>query len=121
MPLRLMASEITREKILLRLHEELPYVMTVETHETEHLKKGGMRLEQTVYVLHERHRAMILGHKGETTKAISRAAREDMKQIFKTDIHLFIRIALRPRWMEDPAYYQALGLSFQPSGSQDET
>jgi len=110
--LRQTAAEITREKLFLRLHEELPYQLTVETADWKELKDGSVRIEQTIYVTRESQRKMVLGAKGQTIKEIGSAAREEIAEIAGVPVHLFLFVKVRERWGEDPERYREMGLDF---------
>jgi GTP-binding protein Era len=115
LPARMLAAEITREKLYNRLHDELPYDSTVETESYEERKDGSIRIEQTVYVVREGQRKIMLGKGGETIKAISRAAREELERLFETRVHLFLFVKVRENWGEDPERYARMGLEY-PKG-----
>ncbi|MFO7478141.1 MAG: GTPase Era [Methyloceanibacter sp.] len=110
--LRQTAAEITREKLFLRLHEELPYRLTVETADWKELKDGSIRIEQTVFVERENQRKIVLGAKGQTIKEIGSAARADIAEIAGKPVHLFIFVKVRERWGEDPERYREMGLDY---------
>ncbi|MEZ5924389.1 MAG: GTPase Era [Hyphomicrobiaceae bacterium] len=111
-PLRLTAAELTREKLYLRLHEELPYASTVETTAWKELKDGSVRIEQTIYVERESQRRIVLGHKGETIKAISMESRKDIAQVLERPVHLFLFVKVDERWGDSREHYEAMGLDF---------
>lgn len=115
LPMRTVAAEITREKLTLRLHQELPYQLTVETETWEDLPDGSARIEQVVFVGREGHKGIVLGHKGETIKAIGAAARADIAATLGRPVHLFITVRARPDWERDRDRYAAMGLDF-PEG-----
>jgi GTP-binding protein Era len=110
--LRQTAAEITREKLFLRLHEELPYKLTVETTDWKELQDGSVRIEQTVYVERESQRKIVLGAKGATIKKISMTARKDIAEMAGVPVHLFLFVKVRERWGEDPERYREMGLDF---------
>ena len=112
LPERLLAAEITREKLYLRVHEELPYALTVETEAWKALKDGSVRIEQTVYVEREGHKPIILGKDGRTVKWVGEAARKELEAELDRRVHLFLFVKVRPNWGEDRARYSALGLDF---------
>lgn len=114
-PLRNAAAEITREKLYLRLHEELPYVSTVETTSWKVLKSGDIRIEQTIFVVRESQRKIVLGKGGETIKKISIEARKEIAEIAGAPVHLFLFVKVRPKWGDDPERYREMGLDF-PKG-----
>ncbi len=114
-PARMLAAEITREKLYNRLHDELPYDSTVETESYEERKDGSIRIEQTIYVVREGQRKIMLGKGGETIKLISQSAREELSKLFETKVHLFLFIKVRENWADDPERYQRMGLEF-PKG-----
>jgi GTP-binding protein Era len=111
LPLRFLAAEITREKLTLRLHDELPYRSTVETEKWTETKKG-IRVDQTIYVERESQRKIVLGRNGETIKAISIAAREELSKLLNRPVHLFLFVKVRENWAEDPERYREMGLEF---------
>jgi GTP-binding protein Era len=111
-PLRQLAAEITREKLFERLHQELPYHSTVETEQWKELRKGDVRIEQTIYVERESQRKIVLGKNGQTIKAIGEAARRDIAEIAEAKVHLFLFVKVREGWGEDPERYRAMGLEF---------
>ncbi|MDH3579966.1 MAG: GTPase Era [Hyphomicrobiales bacterium] len=114
-PLRHAAAEITREKLYLRLHEELPYVSTVETTSWKVLKSGDIRIEQTIFVVRESQRKIVLGKGGETIKRISMEARKEITEIADKPVHLFLFVKVRPKWGDDPERYREMGLDFPKS------
>ena len=111
-PMRTIAAEITREKLTLRLHQELPYQLTVETETWEDRKDGSVRIEQTIYVMRDGHRGIVLGKKGETIKAISMEAREELSALLDRRVHLFLTVKSRPNWQNERDRYTSLGLDF---------
>jgi GTPase len=111
-PIRSLAAEITREKLIERLHDELPYQATVETDEWKDLPDGSARIEQTIFVTRESHRKIVLGEGGRTIKAIGTAARKDIMQAHGAPVHLFLHVKVRERWLDDPERYRAMGLEF---------
>ncbi len=112
LPQRLLAAEITREKLLTMVHQEIPYAATVETDEWEESGAGGIRISQTVYVRQNSQKAIVLGKGGRKIKELGTAARKDMTRLFDRPVHLFLRVKVHKRWMEDPARYAAWGLRF---------
>ena len=111
-PLRQLAAEITREKLYLRLHQELPYQSTVETDQWKELKDGSTRIEQTIYVERESQRKIVLGKGGATIKAIGAEARRDIADMVEAPVHLFLFVKVRERWGDDPERYREMGLEF---------
>jgi GTP-binding protein Era len=112
LPLRGVAAEITREKMLLRLHDELPYTSTVETTAWEEKKDGSVKIEQTIYVARESHKKIVLGKGGQTIKAISQAARAEIAEAVERTVHLFLFVKVREKWADDPERYREMGLEF---------
>jgi GTP-binding protein Era len=112
MPMRMMAAEITREKIYDRLHEELPYRSTVETTSWDAARGGAVRIEQTIYVEREGQRKIMLGKGGQAIKAIGAAARRELEEILEARVHLFLFVKVRENWSEDPERYREMGLDF---------
>jgi GTP-binding protein Era len=111
-PLRQLAAEITREKLYLRLHQELPYQSTVETTSWKELKDGSVRIEQTIFVERMSQRKIVLGKGGQTIKAIGADARREIAQIAEQPVHLFLFVKVREAWGEDPERYREIGLEF---------
>ncbi|MEQ1929768.1 MAG: GTPase Era [Parvularculaceae bacterium] len=109
---RLMAAEATREKIYLRLHEELPYQTAVETTKWGRTAKGELRIEQTIYVSRESHRPIVLGKGGQTLKALGSAARAELSALTGEPVHLFLEVKVKENWTDDPARYRDIGLDF---------
>ena len=112
LPMRQLAAEITREKVFLRLHEELPYASTVETEKWEQKDDGSVRIEQVIYVERDNQKMIVLGKGGRSIKAISMAAREELTNILETKVHLFLFVKVRERWVDDPERYREMGLDF---------
>jgi GTPase len=112
LPMRQLAAEITREKLYLRLHQELPYSSHVETEKWEELPNGSVRIEQVIYVERDSQKKIVLGHKGETIKAIGQAARKDIAEILEQKAHLFLFVKVRENWSDDPERYREMGLEF---------
>ena len=113
LPLRMIAAETTREKLTLRLHQELPYQMTVETESWEERKDGSARIDQIIYVMRDGHKGIVLGRKGETIKAVSQAARADIEAFLGRKVHLFLQVKVRPNWLEEAERYDQMGLNFK--------
>lgn len=111
-PVRLMAAEITREKLFLRLHDELPYASMVETEKWTDRKDGSVRVDQIIYVRRGTQKGIVLGKGGETVKAIGAAARKEMEDWLGRRVHLFLFVKVRENWMEDRARYTEAGLEF---------
>ena len=112
MPLRLLAAEITREKLFERLHDELPYSSTVETESWQAMPDGSARIEQTIYVLREGHKKIVIGEGGRTIKAIGTAARKEIIEAAGQRVHLFLFVKVRENWADDPERYREMGLDF---------
>ncbi len=113
LPMRMIAAEMTREKLTLRLHQELPYQMTVETESWEERKDGSARIDQVIYVVRDGHKGIVLGHKGETIKGVSKAAREELTEFLGRKVHLFLQVKVRPNWLEESERYSEMGLDFR--------
>lgn len=112
LPMRVMASEITREKLFLRLHEELPYNLTVETENWEDRRDGSVKIDQVIFVTRPGHKGIVLGKGGQSLKAIGQSARKDMREWLGRDVHLFLFVKVREKWQDDRARYEAMGLNF---------
>jgi len=118
-PMRMLAAETTREKLTLRLHQELPYQITVETERWEDREDGSTRIDQVVYVTRERHRGIVVGKDGRTAKAVGKAARRALEDMLGRRVHLFIRVKVRPGWMTEAERFAAIGLErSDPRGVQ---
>ena len=115
MPMRLLAAEITREKIFDRLHDELPYSSTVETELWQDMPDGSARIEQTIYVLREGHKKIVIGEGGRTIKGIGTAACKEIIEAAGQKVHLFLFVKVRDHWADDPERYREMGLEF-PKG-----
>ena len=112
LPMRQLAAEITREKLYLRLHQELPYSSHVETEKWEEKQDGSVRIEQVIYVERDSQKKIVLGHKGETIRAIGQAARKEIGEILEQKVHLFLFVKVRGNWGDDPERYREMGLEF---------
>jgi len=112
-PLYMIAAEITREKLTLRLHQELPYQLTVETENWEERKDGSARIDQLIYVARDGHKGILLGKKGETIKAVSQAARAEIAEFLGRKVHLFLQVKVRPGWLEEAERFSEMGLNFK--------
>ena len=111
-PMRMIAAEITREKLTLRLHQELPYQLTVETEAWEDRPDNSVRIDQTVYVVRDGHKGIVLGKGGETIKAVGQAARAELQEMLERNVHLFLQVKVRPGWLNEAERYAAMGLDF---------
>ena len=116
LPLRMIAAEMTREKLTLRLHQELPYQLTVETESWEERDDGSVRVDQVIYVARDGHKGIVLGKKGETIKAVGQLARQELAAFLDQNVHLFLTIKVRPNWLEDAERYSEMGLNFSDGG-----
>jgi GTP-binding protein Era len=114
-PLRHLAAEITREKLYLRLHQELPYESAVETEQWQERKDGSVRIEQTIFVERESQRKIVLGKGGQTIKAIGSESRREIAAVVEHPVHLFLFVKVREGWSNDPERYREMGLEF-PKG-----
>ena len=113
LPMRMIAAEMTREKLTLRLHQELPYELTVETESWVKREDGTARIDQIVYVARDGHKGIVLGKGGETAKAVSKAAREELEEFLGRRVHLFLQVKVRPNWLEESERYSEMGLDFK--------
>lgn len=111
-PLRQLAAEITREKLYIRLHQELPYESHVETENWTERKDGSVRIDQVIYVARESQRSIVLGKGGRTIRDIGASARKELNEILEVPVHLFLFVKVRERWADDPERYRELGLDF---------
>ncbi|SEK43715.1 GTPase Era [Roseovarius nanhaiticus] len=113
LPMRMIAAEMTREKLTLRLHQELPYQLTVETENWEERDDGSARIDQLIYVMRDGHKGIVLGRKGETIKQVGAAARAELEEFLGRRVHLFLQIKVRPNWLEEAERYSEMGLDFK--------
>ncbi|GGB58423.1 MULTISPECIES: GTPase Era [Henriciella] len=111
-PMRLLAAEITREKLMLRLHEELPYQLMVETESWEDFRNGDVKIQQAVIVGRDTHKSIVLGKSGQTIKAVSRAARQELSDLLERKVHLFLFVKVDEKWQERRESYSSVGLDF---------
>ncbi len=111
-PVRQLASEITREKLYLKLHQELPYQSTVETESWTERKDGSVRIEQTIYVERDSQKKIVLGKGGQSIKAIGEASRRELAELLEKKVHLFLFVKVREGWGDDPERYRQMGLEF---------
>jgi len=114
-PLRQWAAEVTREKMFMRLHEEIPYSSTVETTDWKERKDGSIRIDQTIFVERESQRKIVLGAKGQAIKQISMEARREIAEAIESPVHLFLFVKVRENWADDPERYREMGLDFPKS------
>jgi len=117
MPLRMIAAEMTREKLTLRLHQELPYQLTVETESWEERPDGSVKIDQIIYVARDGHKGIILGKKGETIKTVSTLAREEIAAFLERKVHLFLMVKVRTGWLDEKERYSEMGLDFSDGAS----
>ena len=117
MPLRMIAAEMTREKLTLRLHQELPYQLTVETEGWEERPDGSVKIDQIIYVARDGHKGIILGKKGETIKTVSTLAREEITAFLERKVHLFLMVKVRTGWLDEKERYNEMGLDFSDGAS----
>lgn len=113
LPMRMIAAEMTREKLTLRLHEELPYQLTVETEAWEDKPDGSTRIDQIIYVARDGHKGIVLGNGGETIKSIGQAARAEISAFLERTVHLFLQVKVRPGWLDEAERYSEMGLDFK--------
>ena len=112
LPMRLLAAEVTREKLLLRMHQELPYQLMVETESWEERKDGSVRIQQVIIVGREGHKAMVLGKNGASIKEIGRMARKELIEMLDRPVHLFLFVKVDEKWQERRDSYSGIGLEF---------
>ncbi len=113
LPMRMIAAEMTREKLTLRLHQELPYELTVETENWEERPDGSARIDQLIYVARDGHKGIVLGKGGETVKSVSQASRLELEEFLGRRVHLFVKVKVRPNWLEESERYSEMGLDFK--------
>ena len=112
---RLWAAEITREVLFLKLHDELPYGLTVETTDFERFDNRSLKMNQTIYVERDSHKAIVLGAKGSQIKKIGQASRLELERLFMCPVHLFLHVKADKKWQDQRSYYHSLGLDFPKS------
>jgi len=109
---RLLAAEITREKLYVHLRQELPYATTVETETWEDWKNGSVKIEQVIFVERDSQKSIILGKGGQQIKVIGAEARKELEEIMDRRVHLFLFVKVREKWGDDPDRYRDWGLDF---------
>jgi len=112
LPVRMLAAEITREKLYDRVHQELPYAAGIETTNLQEKADGSIRLEQTIFVERQGQRAIVIGRDGQTLKSIGQASRRELAAILDRPVHLFLHVKVKENWSEDRGLYKAMGLDF---------
>ncbi|MGI9357237.1 MAG: GTPase Era, partial [Rhizobiaceae bacterium] len=112
LPVKLLTAEVTREKLFLRLHQELPYSAHVEVEGWEERNDGSVKIAQVIYIQRAAHKKIVIGSKGETIKAISSAARAELTELLGRKVHLFVFVKVRENWIDDPERYREMGLEF---------
>ena len=112
MPDRLMAAELTREKLMIALRNELPYDLAVETDDWQVFQNGALRISQIIYIARDSQKPIVLGKGGERIKAIRSKTQAELAEMYETQIHLFIQVKVRPGWDEDRAHFRDLGLDY---------
>ena len=113
LPMRMIAAEMTREKLTLRLHQELPYQLTVETESWQERDDDTVRIDQLIYVIRDGHKGIVLGKGGETIKGVSQSARQEMEEFLGRKVHLFLQVKVRPNWLDEAERYSEMGLDFR--------
>ena len=111
-PMARIASEITREKIFLFLHEEIPYSSTVETEGWITNKSKSITIDQTIYVSKKNHVGIVLGKGGKMIKSIGIASREDIEKILNNKVNLKINVKYKKDWSTKKEHYEDIGLNF---------
>ena len=112
-PERALAAEVTREKLFLLLHQEIPYSLTVETERWEDFDDGSVKIEQTIYVQREGHKRIVIGQGGRSIRAARESAQKDLEEMLGRKVHLFLFVKVREGWLDDPERYRAWGLDFE--------
>lgn len=113
LPLRLLAAEVTREKLFLNLHQELPYALTVETEAWEEFKDGSVKIDQTIYLQRDTQKRIAIGAGGRTIRKIREQAQAELQTLIERPVHLYLFVKVRERWIDDPERYQDWGLDWQ--------
>ena len=117
LPLKVIAADITCEKLILRLHQELPYQLTVETEKWIEKEDGSVLIEQLIYVIRDGHKGIILGKKGLTIKNIGQESRLELIKFLGMNVHLLLKVKVRPNWQDESARYSQIGLNFNDGNS----
>jgi GTP-binding protein Era len=112
MPMRLLASEITREQVFRQLHQELPYATAVETEQWQERDDGSVRIDQIVFVQRDSQKAIVLGKAGRQIKAIGAHSRAELEKLLERRVHLFLHVKVRENWLDDRSHYRDMGLEF---------
>ena len=112
LPLSILASEITREKLFKNLNKELPYNLMVETEKWDIRSDKSINIQQTIFVNKSSHKPIILGKAGQNIKRICILARKDLEKLLDCKIHLFLFVKFKKNWMEDPSKYSSIGLNY---------
>jgi len=112
LPLRLLAAEITREKAYLRLHQELPYALSVETEAWQDFDDGSVRIEQSITVERDSQKGIVVGKGGQMIKRIRAEAQQELAELLDRPVHLFVRVRVRENWADNPGHYREWGLRF---------
>ncbi len=108
-----LAAEMTREKLFVRVHQELPYELSVETELwTDIPEEGAVRVDQVIYVARRGHKPIVLGKNGRTIREVGKAARQELEMLLACRVHLFLHVKVRTGWLDDPARYREIGLEF---------
>src|SRR5690606_21398957 len=108
----LTAAEVTREKLFLRIHDEIPYNATVETEKFTIQKDGSYRIDQVIYVTRDTHKKIILGAGGQAIKSIGADSRKELMEMYEVPVHLFLFVKVREKWADDPERYREMGLDW---------
>jgi GTP-binding protein Era len=112
-PMRSLASEITREQLFRQLQQELPYALTVETDSWEEFDDGSAKIQQTIFVVRDSQKAIVVGKGGSRIKAVREAAQRELEDVMQRKVHLFLFVKVRENWADDPERFRALGLDFE--------
>jgi GTP-binding protein Era len=112
MPMRLLAAEITREKVFEQLHQELPYSIFVQTEAWEDFDNGDVRISQMIIVDKDSQKGIVLGKQGSRIKQIGEAARKDIEEIMGVPVHIKLFVKVQQNWQEKAEHYQSMGLNF---------
>lgn len=104
-PMKFIASEITREKLFLKLNQDLPYSLYVKTDSWEDLKNGQVKIHQTIFVLKESQKMIVLGKGGSMIKQIGEEARKEISAMLGTKVHLFLFVKVEENWINKKESY----------------
>ncbi len=87
-------SEITREHLYHRVHQEIPYRCRIVTENYRNEADGSVRIAQNIFVKSKAHKIILLGHNGGKIRAIGSAARRELSELLEREVHLFLNVVV---------------------------